>query len=61
VVLTVILGSSKLARLGEAVFKEKATRQKPANTMVSVANGTLGILGKLPLYLAFPQPRALWK
>jgi hypothetical protein len=56
----VVLGSSRLAHLREAVFKEKATRQRPANTVVSVANDVLGIQGELP-YLAFPLPRALWK
>jgi hypothetical protein len=59
VVLTVVLGSSRLARLREAEFKEKATRQRPVNTVVSVANDVLGIQGELPLYLAFPLPRAL--
>jgi len=43
------------------VFKEKATRQRLANTVISVANDALGIQGELPLYLAFPLPRALWK
>jgi len=61
VVLTVVLGSSRLACLREAVFKEKATRQRSANTVVSVANYALGIQGELPLYLAFPLPRVLWK
>jgi hypothetical protein len=57
----VVLESSRLAHLREAMFKEKATRQRPANTVVSVANDVLGIEGELPLYLAFPLPRALWK
>jgi len=55
-----VLGSSRLAWLTEAVFKEKATRQRPANTEVSFANDALGIQGELPLYLAFPLPRVLW-
>jgi len=61
VVLTVVLRCSRLAWLTEAVFKEKATRQRPANTEVSVANDALGIQGELPLYLAFPLPRVIWK
>jgi len=61
VVLTVVLGSSRFAWLTEAEFKEKATRQRPANTEISVANDVLGILGELSLYLAFPLPRVLWK
>jgi hypothetical protein len=36
---------ARLAQLTEAAFKEKATRQRPANTKVSVANDALGIQG----------------
>jgi hypothetical protein len=57
----VVLGSSRLAWLREAVFKEKATRQRPANPVGSVANDALGNWGELPIYLTFPLPRALWQ
>jgi len=57
----VVLGSSRLAHLRVAVFKEKASRQRPANTVVNAANDALGIQGEQPLHLAFPLPRALWK
>jgi hypothetical protein len=61
VAFTVVLGSSRLAHLREAVFMEKTNRQRPASTLVSVANDAFGIQGELPLYLAFPLLRALWK
>jgi len=61
VVFIVVLGSSRLAHLREAGFMLKANRQRPASTLVSVANDALGIQGELPLYLAFPLPIALWK
>jgi hypothetical protein len=43
----VVLGRSKLAWLRQAVFKENATRQRPANSVGSVANDALRIQGEL--------------